>query len=76
MIALLVAAANDLLFHKIPNWLTCSTMIVAVTYYTYHIGLDGLLFSVGGIGLGLGMAVLIIRYKDVKKYMVTKGMEA
>jgi prepilin peptidase CpaA len=74
MIALLVAAANDLLFHKIPNWLTYSTMIVAVTYYTYHKGLDGLLFSVGGIGLG--MAVLIIRYKDVKKYMVTKGMEA
>lgn len=57
---LLIAAAYDLLFHKIPNCLTYSTMIGGVFYYTHLKGLEGLLFSVGGIGLG--MAFLIIPF--------------
>jgi prepilin peptidase CpaA len=66
-VVLLFASANDLLFHKIPNWLTYSTMIGGVVYYFHLKDLDGLLFSMGGISLG--MAVLIIPF-------LMGGMEA
>ena len=57
---LIVAAANDLRFQKIPNLLTYPAMAVALVYHVVMNGLDGLLFSTAG--LALGIAILIIPY--------------
>ena len=54
------AAANDLLYYKIPNWLTYPTMIVTVINGSPLKGLEGLdrfLHNVSGIGIGLARAV-------------------
>ena len=59
-IVLLIAAASDVRFHKIPNWLTYTAVILAVVYHTAMKGLEGLLFSIGGVGVGI--AVLITFY--------------
>ena len=57
---LIAAAINDLRFQKIPNLLIYPAMAVALGYHFVMNGLDGLLFSAGG--LALGIAVLILPY--------------
>jgi len=57
---LIVASVNDLRFQKIPNLLTYPAMVVALVYHFVMNGLDGLLFSAGG--LALGIAVFILPY--------------
>jgi len=57
---LIVAAVNDLRFQKIPNLLTYPSMGIALGYHFMMSGLDGLLFSAGG--LALGIAVFILPY--------------
>ncbi len=59
-IILIVAAVNDLRFQKIPNLLTYPSMGIALVYHFIMSGPDGLLFSAGG--LALGIAVLILPY--------------
>jgi prepilin peptidase CpaA len=59
-IILIGAAINDLRFQKIPNLLTYPSMAIAVGCHVMMSGLDGLLFSVGG--LALGIALLIFPY--------------
>jgi len=55
-----VATIYDIRFHRIPNWLTYPTVLIAVAYHTTLKGVDGFLFSLGGMGLGIG--VLIVPY--------------
>ena len=57
---LIAAAINDLRFQKIPNLLTYPSMVVAVGCHVVMNGLNGLLFSAGG--LALGIAVFILPY--------------
>ena len=58
--AMMVAVVSDLRYQKIPNWLTLSTFILAVTYHTISHGLSGFLFAVeGGI---IGIIVLLLPY--------------
>ena len=59
-IMLLIAAGNDIRFHKIPNWVTYPTMVAAIVGHTSMKGSEGLFFSLEGIGVGI--AVLIIPY--------------
>ena len=59
-IILIAAAINDLRFQKIPNLLTYPSMGIALVYYFIMSGPDGLLFSAGG--LAMGIAVLILPY--------------
>jgi prepilin peptidase CpaA len=59
-IILIAAAVNDLRFQKIPNLLTYPAMGIALVYHFVMNGLDGLLFSAGG--LALGIAVFILPY--------------
>ena len=59
-IVLVIASASDLLFHKIPNWLTYPAMIVGVLYGTHLKGLGGSLYSI--LGISIGMTVLIIPF--------------
>lgn len=57
---LVIIAVFDLLFHKVYNILTVPTMIISITYLGITQGLNGILYSLGGIGLGMG--ILIIPY--------------
>jgi len=57
-IILLIAVVSDIRFHKIFNWLTFPAMVVAVSYHSYMSGLHGLLFSVVGIFVGIGLLIL------------------
>lgn len=54
---LTIAVVNDLRFQKIPNILTFPAIVVAIAYHSWFSGLEGFLFSIEGIGLG--MAVFI-----------------
>jgi prepilin peptidase CpaA len=75
---LIVAAITDLRLQKIPNILTYPAMIMALGYHGVTNGLDGLIFSAGGLALGL--ALLIFPYLmgsmgagDVKLMAVVGG---
>ncbi len=52
---LLVGAAWDMRFQKIPNWLTLSAALLAIVYHTGVHGWSGFLFSLEGTGLGIAM---------------------
>jgi prepilin peptidase CpaA len=52
-IVLVIGSLTDVLAHKIPNWLTFPTMTIAVLYHTATKGLDGFLFGLGGIVVGI-----------------------
>ena len=60
IIVLLIAVVNDVKFSKIPNWLTFPSMIIWISFHTGFRGLEGLLFSLSGVGVGI--AVFIIPY--------------
>jgi prepilin peptidase CpaA len=52
---LLIAAACDIRSHKIPNWLTIPSFLVAVSYHATCGGVAGLIFSLQGVALGMGI---------------------
>ena len=58
--ALIASAVEDLRFAKIPNLITFPTMATGILYHSVLSGLDGLLYSVGG--LGLGVCLLLFPY--------------
>jgi len=55
---LIIASVNDWRFQKIPNVLTYPAMVAGITYHTLASGTKGLLFSVEGLGLGLGIMII------------------
>jgi len=57
---LITAAILDLRYQRIPNALTFPTILIALAYAGFTRGVDGLLFSTGG--MVLGMATLIVPY--------------
>jgi len=57
---LAVAAVTDIRGQRIPNLLTFPAMLLAFSYHGMTQGPDGLLFSLAGFGLGLG--VMLIPY--------------
>jgi len=57
---LLIAAISDIRSQKIPNLLTYPVMLVSIIYHTVISGVDGFLFSIEGIGLGI--VLLIVFY--------------
>jgi len=56
---LVTAMYTDLRSSRIPNWLTFSAMGFALLAHAWLGGLPGVLFSLGGLGTGLGLFVLI-----------------
>ncbi|MBW2174112.1 MAG: prepilin peptidase [Deltaproteobacteria bacterium] len=56
--SLLIAAVQDLRFQKIPNLVTYPTMGIALVYHLVTNRLDGLLFSAGGLGVGIAIFIL------------------
>ena len=55
---LLISAFNDIRFNKIPNWLTYPTILVGILYHTSVKGFEGFLFSIEGVGVGLGVFII------------------
>lgn len=60
VILVTTSAVIDLRTQKIPNFITLPAMLIALTYHSALDGLNGLLFSLAGIAIGI--ALLIIPY--------------
>ncbi|WP_147819688.1 A24 family peptidase [Salidesulfovibrio onnuriiensis] len=56
--ALVTATITDIRSQRIPNWLTFPLMLGGLAAHALHTGLDGLLFSLAGFGLGLGVMLV------------------
>jgi len=59
MIVLLIAVVTDLRSSRIPNWLTFSAMGFALAGHAWLGGMQGFIFSLAGLGTGLGLFFLI-----------------
>jgi prepilin peptidase CpaA len=60
IILVIASAITDLKTQKIPNFVTLPGMLIALAYHSALSGLNGVLFSAAGIGIGI--ALLIIPY--------------
>jgi len=58
LIVLLVATLTDLSQRRIPNLLTYPAMLMGALVNSYQSGVDGLLFGMGGVALGLGLLLI------------------
>ena len=58
VIVLVIAALIDFRVQKIPNLLTFPTMILALAFHGVMNGMEGLLFSSGGLILGIAIFIL------------------
>ena len=56
--ATIISVAEDLRRQKIPNLLTFPCMLMALVYHSISSGLDGFLFSAGGLAVGLGFFII------------------
>ena len=59
MIVLLIAVVTDLRSSRIPNWLTFPAMGFALAGHAWLGSMHGVLFSLAGLGTGLGLFLLI-----------------
>lgn len=57
-VILLIAVVTDLKSMRIPNWLTFPSMLLGLAYHGATRGLDGLVFAVSGLALGLALMLL------------------
>lgn len=57
-VILIIASISDLRFHKIPNWLTFSTIGAGIIYHTYMKSYKGFLFSIKGVFVGIALLLL------------------
>lgn len=57
---LLLSAVTDIRWQKIPNWITLPGMAGALALHAVFQGQAGLLFSLKGIGIGIG--ILLVFY--------------
>ena len=54
LILLTVSSITDIRERRIPNWITYSTILFSILYHTGCQGMEGLSFSLKGLGIGLG----------------------
>src|SRR5438067_560156 len=58
-VVLVTAIGTDLRSSRIPNWLTFSAMGFALVGHAWLNGFSGALFSLAGLGTGLGLFLVI-----------------
>lgn len=58
-VVLVTAICTDLRSSRIPNWLTFTAMGFALLVHAWLAGVPGILFSLAGLGAGLGLFLLI-----------------
>jgi len=56
---LVTAVCTDLRSSRIPNWLTFSAMGFALATHAWLSGFQGVTFSLGGLGTGLGLFLIL-----------------
>jgi prepilin peptidase CpaA len=56
---LVIASFSDLCFSRIPNWLTFSGAGIALSMHASMAGVQGLIFSLAGLGAGLGLFLIL-----------------
>ncbi|MFK7768964.1 MAG: prepilin peptidase [Mariniblastus sp.] len=54
-----IAVFTDLKSRQIPNWLTVSSLVIALLFHFFSGGLDGLLLSIGGFATGFGILFVL-----------------
>lgn len=54
-----IALITDMKAHRIPNWLTVSSLIVALVFHTVNDGWAGLGHALGGFGVGFGFIFVL-----------------
>ena len=59
MMVLVIAVIMDLHSSRIPNWLTFPAMGFALAGHAWLNGIDGIFFSLAGLGTGLGLFLFI-----------------
>lgn len=62
---ILIAFYLDVRYHRIPNWLTMSGIIIGLIYYGIDGGFSGILFSLLGILAGGGILLIFYLFKGV-----------
>lgn len=55
---LIVSAVIDVRIRKIPNLITYPTMLIALSHHWFIKGLDGLLFGLAGLVVGIALLLL------------------
>ena len=58
-VVLVTAMCTDLRSSRIPNWLTFPAMGVALLAHAWPDGFPGVLFSLAGLGAGLGLFLIL-----------------
>jgi prepilin peptidase CpaA len=56
--AISISVIEDVRRGKIPNAITFPTLVVALVYHFLTAGLPGLLFSTGGLAVGMGLFII------------------
>lgn len=56
---LITAIYTDLQWSRIPNWLTFPAIAIGIVVQAWMGGLHGALYSVAGLGVGMGLFVLL-----------------
>ena len=59
LLILVVAIVSDLRSRKIPNWLTGPATLLGLGLHTFINRIDGFLFSIEGIAVGLGLFLIL-----------------
>src|SRR5687767_4887677 len=54
-----LASFCDIRSSRIPNWLTFSGTVIALSTHAWMSGVQGLLFSLAGLGAGLGLFLIL-----------------
>ena len=55
---LIIAVVGDIRFHKIPNALTYPAMLAGIAWHGMVSGVEGVYFSLGGIGAGIALLIV------------------
>jgi prepilin peptidase CpaA len=58
LVALIIATITDIKEQKIYNWLTGSLLMGALIFHITTNGLDGLVFSIKGLGVGVCLLII------------------
>ncbi len=56
--AITVSVVEDLRRQKIPNLVTFPTMVLALVFHSISSGMNGFIFSAGGLALGMGLFMI------------------
>lgn len=56
---IVIGVVLDIFYRRIPNWLILLMMLTGIGLCFYNTGIDGVVFSLLGLGTGIGMFVVL-----------------